>query len=48
LEKIPHAWRPLLAEARQGEITLLFGAKDAEHNNAVALKSFLESKLEVE
>jgi uncharacterized protein YeaO (DUF488 family) len=27
---------------RGGPVTLLFGAKDEEHNNAVALKEFLE------
>lgn len=32
----------LLREASQGPITLLFAAKDAEHNNAVVLKEFLE------
>jgi uncharacterized protein YeaO (DUF488 family) len=26
-------------------VTLLFAAKDTEHNNAVALKAFLERKL---
>ncbi len=28
--------------AREGRVTLLYGAKDARHNNAVALKSVLE------
>lgn len=39
------AWRPLAAAARRGRITLLFGAKDIEHNQAVALKEFLDQKL---
>ena len=29
-------------EARDGDITLLFSAKDRERNNAVALKEYLE------
>ncbi len=32
-----------LAERAQGEtVTLLFGARDAEHNDAVVLKELLE------
>jgi uncharacterized protein YeaO (DUF488 family) len=37
-------WRELLQRARQGRVTLLYGAKDIQHNNAVVLKSFLDSK----
>jgi uncharacterized protein YeaO (DUF488 family) len=39
------AWRPLAEAARRGRITLVFGAKDAAHNQAVALKEFLEQQL---
>ncbi len=39
------AWKPLEEAARAGDITLVYGAKDSEHNNAVVLKSFLERKL---
>jgi uncharacterized protein YeaO (DUF488 family) len=45
LEQHPQAWQPILQAARDGRVTLLFAAKDAEHNNAVALKAFLERKL---
>jgi uncharacterized protein YeaO (DUF488 family) len=45
LERNPQAWQPILEAARKGRVTLLFAAKDAEHNNAVALKAFLEPKL---
>ncbi len=45
LKAKPKAWRPILEAAREGNVTLLFAAKDAEHNNAVALKAFLERKL---
>ena len=34
----------LLEKERQGKVILLFGAKDVEHNNAVALKEYLEKK----
>ncbi len=45
LEKHPEAWRPLLEQARRGRTTLVYSAHDTEHNNAVALKEFLEGKL---
>jgi uncharacterized protein YeaO (DUF488 family) len=48
LDKKEEAWRPLLESARKGDITLVFGAKDTEHNNAVALKSYLEKRGKVE
>lgn len=41
-------WQPLLAEARKQTVTLLFSAHDPEHNNAVALKLFLEKQLNPE
>jgi uncharacterized protein YeaO (DUF488 family) len=39
------AWQPLLEQARGKDITLLYGARDREHNNALALKAYLESRL---
>lgn len=45
LEEAREAWKPLLSDARQGTITLLYGAHDQEHNNAVVLKAFLEEQL---
>lgn len=39
------AWRPLLEMAQKQNITLLFGAHDPEHNNAAALRMFLEERL---
>jgi uncharacterized protein YeaO (DUF488 family) len=45
LEERPEAWQPILQAARNGRVTLLFAAKDLEHNNAIALKAFLERKL---
>ena len=41
LDGEPEAWQPLLRAAQAGDVTLLFSAKDAEHNNAVALKAYL-------
>jgi uncharacterized protein YeaO (DUF488 family) len=45
LDRQPEAWEPLLETAREKAITLVFSARDIEHNNAVALKSYLEKKL---
>lgn len=45
LDTRPEAWQPLLNAAEQGTITLLYSSHDAEHNNAVALKTYLENKL---
>ena len=45
LDARPDTWRPLLEAARQGPVTLLFSARDTQHNNAVALKAYLEAKL---
>jgi uncharacterized protein YeaO (DUF488 family) len=42
LERRPDALKRLLAKSRAGTMTLVFGAKDAGHNNAVALKEYLE------
>ena len=36
---------PILEAAHKGTVTLLYSAHDKEHNNAVALKEFVESSL---
>jgi uncharacterized protein YeaO (DUF488 family) len=41
----PEAWGPILEAAQNGTVTLLYSSHDAEHNNAVALKRYLEKKL---
>ena len=41
----PAACQPLLDAARQGNITLLYSAHDTKHNNAIALKSYLEERV---
>ena len=35
----------VLEAAHEGDITLLFAARDTEHNNAVALKLYLQKKI---
>jgi uncharacterized protein YeaO (DUF488 family) len=45
LDKEPEAWEPILKAAKKGNVTLLYSAHDREHNNAVALKAFLEKHL---
>jgi uncharacterized protein YeaO (DUF488 family) len=37
---------PILEAARKGTVTLLYSSHDSEHNNAVALKEFLQHLLE--
>lgn len=45
LAKKPDAWQGLLNCARRGHVTLVYSAHDTAHNNAMALKEFLEHKL---
>lgn len=40
----PDAIQLLKEKLRQGRVTLVYGAKDEEHNAAVALKKFLEGQ----
>ncbi len=44
LDGRPDALEPLREAARKGTVTLLYSSHDAEHNNAVALKEYLEHK----
>jgi uncharacterized protein YeaO (DUF488 family) len=45
LDEKEELWQPILEAARQGEVTLLYAARDTERNNAVALKRYLVKKL---
>ncbi|MEU1735485.1 DUF488 family protein [Streptosporangium sp. NPDC020145] len=45
LEANPEAVRPLLDAARKGPVTLLYSARDTEHNNAVVLRDHLRHLL---
>lgn len=47
LEKNRDAWQPLLDRAQHRRVTLVYSAHDEEHNNAIALKEFLEQKMKV-
>jgi uncharacterized protein YeaO (DUF488 family) len=40
----PDAFEPLRKAARRGRVTLVYAAHDEEHNNAVALKEYLEKR----
>ncbi len=45
LKSNPDAWQTLLTRARRGRVTLVYSAHDTEHNNAEALKEFLNQKV---
>jgi uncharacterized protein YeaO (DUF488 family) len=42
LDHNPQAWRPLAEAAQHEDVTLLYSSRDTEHNNAVALKDYLD------
>jgi uncharacterized protein YeaO (DUF488 family) len=44
LDQKQEYWEPIVKEAKRKRVTLIFGAKDTEHNNAKALKTYLELK----
>ena len=46
LDAKPETWQPILEAARKGNVTLLFAARNIEYNNAVALKQYMERRLE--
>lgn len=45
LKADPDALEPLLDAARHGNVTLLYSARDTEHNSALVLKAFLEEQV---
>lgn len=45
LEANPDAWGPILEAASRGSVTLLYSARDTEHNSALVLKNFLEEQM---
>jgi uncharacterized protein YeaO (DUF488 family) len=45
LDDQPESWQPLLEAAGTGKLTLLFSAHDPGHNNAIALRDYLEERL---
>lgn len=44
LDANPNLIKELLQQAKEKRLTLLFGAKDEKHNQAVVLKEFLEGQ----
>jgi len=42
LDRTPGSWEAILQAARKNTVTLLYSSHDTEHNNAVALKEYLE------
>lgn len=45
LDANSEAWRPILQAARRGRVTLLYSARDVDHNSAVVLREYLEERL---
>lgn len=44
LDNCPEQVGELLSRAAQGRLTLVFAAKDEQHNNAVALREYLQRR----
>jgi len=44
LDSRPESWRPLLSAVRRRTVTLVYSSHDEGHNNAVALKDYLQTK----
>lgn len=42
LDTRPESYQQLLSAARHGRVTLIYSAHDTQHNNAVALKEYLD------
>ncbi|WP_026127576.1 DUF488 domain-containing protein [Nocardiopsis lucentensis] len=45
LDARPEAVEPVLAAARRGPVTLLYAARDTEHNHALVLRDHVEERL---
>jgi uncharacterized protein YeaO (DUF488 family) len=45
LNQRKEAWTPILETAERGTVSLLYSSHDTEHNNAVALKEYIEGKM---
>lgn len=46
LDEHPDAWAPIVAAARAGDVVLLYSSHDTEHNNAVALRDYVNERLD--
>lgn len=40
----PDAWRPILDAGKRGTVTLLYSARDIEHNGALVLRDYLNER----
>jgi uncharacterized protein YeaO (DUF488 family) len=45
LDSSPEAWRPVADAAAAGNVTLLYAARDREHNSAVVLRDHVQAHL---
>lgn len=45
LDRNAEALEPILKAASRGRVTLIYSSHDQEHNNAVVLKTYIESRL---
>ncbi len=45
LNSHPETWQPIASAARRGRVTLVYSSHDTEHNNAVALRDYLERRM---
>jgi uncharacterized protein YeaO (DUF488 family) len=45
LDDDPSVADPLVTAAKKGDVTLLYGAKDTEHNQAIVLRDWLTEQL---
>ena len=45
LDANPAAWEPILEAAKRRTVTLLYSARDADHNGAVVLRDYLAERL---
>jgi uncharacterized protein YeaO (DUF488 family) len=46
LDEHSTSWEPILRVARRGRLTLIYSSHDSEHNNAVALKQYLDQRMQ--
>jgi uncharacterized protein YeaO (DUF488 family) len=45
LDRHPEVLEPILKAVQQGDVTLLYSARDTQHNSAAVLKAYLEEHL---
>lgn len=45
LDADPQDWEAILKAARRGRVTLTYSSRDTEHNNAVALREYLQARM---